>query len=191
MLARVRRAASRCSNSCAPWARRSAASPKPRSRSCARTSRRRSREPGQFVEVARTYAQVADDAVPAHHRRRSTPCTAINLEAIGRRYSDVGRRPSPLNVVQLAVGFADLAGYTGMWHEHEPTSSRRCSHRFEATTGDVIAAVGRERREADRRRGDVRDERARRRVRARARPDRGVRGGAVSPSCGSGSRSAT
>src|SRR4029079_15708702 len=47
-----------------------------------------------------------------------------------------------LNVVQLAVGFADLAGYTGLWHELEHHELASMLTRFESTTGDVIAAAG-------------------------------------------------
>ena len=61
---------------------------------------------------------------------------------IGRRYSEVDAPTSALNVVQLAVGFADLAGYTGLWQELEPHHLALMLDRFEATTGDVIAAAG-------------------------------------------------
>jgi class 3 adenylate cyclase len=95
----------------------------------------------QYVDVARTYQAVANavlprisDAIDAMHRHR--------LQAIGRRYSDVSAPTSALNVVQLAVGFADLAGYTGLWQELEPHHLALMLDRFEATTADVIAAAG-------------------------------------------------
>jgi class 3 adenylate cyclase len=95
----------------------------------------------QLVDVARTYRSVAEavfprvaDALDTMHRH--------NLLAIGRRYSDVGAPTSELNVVQLAVGFADLAGYTGLWHERPPQELARMLARFEATTGNVITAAG-------------------------------------------------
>ncbi len=95
----------------------------------------------QYVDVARTYRAVADDVLPrialtidAMHRH--------HLQAIGRRYSDVNAPTSRLNVVQLAVGFADLAGYTGLWQELEPHQLATMLDRFEATTGDVITAAG-------------------------------------------------
>jgi len=97
-------------------------------------------ERSQYAEVARTYKAVADAVLPriagvidSMHRH--------HLRAIGRRYSDVAA-PSALNVVQLAVGFADLAGYTGLWQELEPHHLALILARFEATTGDVIAAAG-------------------------------------------------
>ena len=49
---------------------------------------------------------------------------------------------SALNVVELAVGFADIAGYTGLSHQLDPTELAAMLARFEATTGDVIAAAG-------------------------------------------------
>jgi len=95
----------------------------------------------QFVEVARTYLEVAQavfprvaDVIDTMHRH--------HLQAIGRRYSDVDAPTSALNVVQLAVGFADLAGYTGLWQKLEPHVLAVMLDRFEATTGDVIAAAG-------------------------------------------------
>ena len=95
----------------------------------------------KYVEVARTYQAVANaifprisGAIDSMHRH--------HLQAIGRRYSEVGAPTSALNVVQLAVGFADLAGYTGLWHELEPLHLALMLDRFEATTGDVIAAAG-------------------------------------------------
>jgi class 3 adenylate cyclase len=95
----------------------------------------------RYVEVARTYVEIVDEIFP----RVSEALDAIHrhhLVAIGRRYSDVGAPPSRLNVVQLAVGFADLAGYTGLWHERGPHELASMLARFEATTGDVIASAG-------------------------------------------------
>jgi class 3 adenylate cyclase len=95
----------------------------------------------QYVEVARTYQAVANAILP----RISGAIDSMHrhhLQAIGRRYSEVGAPTSALNVVQLAVGFADLAGYTGLWHELEPLHLALMLDRFEATTGDVIAAAG-------------------------------------------------
>src|SRR5665811_803170 len=64
---------------------------------------------GKYLDVARTYRAVIQDVLPriadaidAMHRH--------HLQAIGRRYSEVGAPTSSLNVVQLAIGFADLAG---------------------------------------------------------------------------------
>ncbi len=96
---------------------------------------------GNLVEVARSYAAVADGLFPqvtgvieVFHRHQ--------LEAIGRRYSDVSAPTSSANVVELTVGFADIAGYTGLSHQLDPTELASMLARFEATTGDVIAAAG-------------------------------------------------
>jgi class 3 adenylate cyclase len=96
---------------------------------------------GNLVDVARSYAAVADNLFPqvtgvidVFHRHQ--------LEAIGRRYSDVSAPSSSANVVELTVGFADIAGYTGLSHQLGPHELAEMLARFEATTGDVIAAAG-------------------------------------------------
>ena len=96
---------------------------------------------GHYVDVARTYAAAAQQLFPritevidVFHRRQ--------IEVVGRRYSDVGAPTSSANVVELAVGFADIAGYTGLSHQLDPTELAAMLARFEATTGDVIAAAG-------------------------------------------------
>jgi len=98
-------------------------------------------EQRQFVDVARTYQSVAEAVLP----RVADVLDSIHrhhLQAIGRRYSDVNAPPSALNVVQLAVGFADIAGYTGMWREVEPRHLARMLDQFETVTGEVIAVAG-------------------------------------------------
>jgi adenylate cyclase len=94
-----------------------------------------------LADVARTYRAIASEVFPriaqaldSMHRH--------HLQAIGRRYSEVGAPTSALNVVQLAVGFADLAGYTGLWEEREPDELARMISAFEAITGDVIVSGG-------------------------------------------------
>jgi class 3 adenylate cyclase len=95
----------------------------------------------RYVDVARTYLEVAAelfprvaDALDTLHRH--------HLLAIGRRYSDVDARPSALNVVQLAVGFADLAGFTGLSHQLDVSDLAAMISQFEATTGDVVTGAG-------------------------------------------------
>jgi class 3 adenylate cyclase len=96
---------------------------------------------GNLVDVARAYAAVADNLFPqvtgvidVFHRHQ--------LEAIGRRYSDVSAPTSSANVVELTVGFADIAGYTGLSHQLDSSELTTMLARFEATTGDLIAAAG-------------------------------------------------
>jgi class 3 adenylate cyclase len=95
----------------------------------------------RLVDVARTYTQIATelfpriaDALDTLHRH--------HLLAIGRRYSDVSARPSALNVVELAVGFADLAGYTGMWHRMAHDELAQMLNQWERVTGNIISAAG-------------------------------------------------
>jgi adenylate cyclase len=64
------------------------------------------------------------------------------IELIGRRYSAVNAPTSSANVVELAVGFADIAGYTGLSHQLDAGELATMLAHFEATTGDVIAASG-------------------------------------------------
>ena len=96
---------------------------------------------GQFEDVARLYTTAAQqlfprvtDVIDVFHRHQ--------LELIGRRYSDVSAPTSSTNVVELAVGFADIAGYTGLSHQLDASELAAMLTRFEATTGDVIAAAG-------------------------------------------------
>lgn len=94
-----------------------------------------------FVDVARLYRGVATDVFP----RIADAIDALHrhhLQVIGRRYSDVGAPTTVLNVVQLAVGFADLAGYTGLWQELAHDELAVLISRFEEITGDVIASAG-------------------------------------------------
>jgi class 3 adenylate cyclase len=98
-------------------------------------------EKRKYVDVARTYVAVAEAVLP----RITDMIDSIHrhhLQAIGRRYSEVGARSTALNMVQLAIGFADLAGYTGLWQEHEPALLAEMLDRFEAITGDVITTAG-------------------------------------------------
>ena len=83
----------------------------------------------QFVEVARTYRDIVAqlfprvvDAIDTLHRH--------HVEAIARRY--IGSSPSAANVVPLAVGFADLSGYTGISPRLDPEKLGIMLDRFEA-----------------------------------------------------------
>ena len=95
----------------------------------------------RYADVARTYVAVANELFPRAAEAIDT-LHRHHLLAIGQRYTDGGSRPSRLNLVELAVGFADLAGYTNMWHEEEPHDLALMLARFEATTGDLIAGAG-------------------------------------------------
>jgi class 3 adenylate cyclase len=94
-----------------------------------------------YVEVARTYVTIAENMMPQVNAAIDT-LHRHHLQAIGRRYSDVGAPTSALNVVPLAVAFADLAGYTGLTHELDPVDFATMIARFETVTGDVITTAG-------------------------------------------------
>ena len=96
---------------------------------------------GQYEVVARTYASAAQQLFPRVSNLIDT-LHRHQLELIGNRYSAVNAPTSTANVVELAVGFADIAGYTGLSHTLDPSELATMLARFEATTGDVIAAAG-------------------------------------------------
>ena len=94
----------------------------------------------RYVDIARAYHEIAQDlfpfvgdAIDTLHRH--------NLDVVGRRYAGV-REPTTTNIVALAVGFADLSDYTGLSATLDPEELGQMIGRFEATTGDVIAAAG-------------------------------------------------
>jgi class 3 adenylate cyclase len=95
----------------------------------------------QLLDVARKYEHVVErllprvvDAMDGLHRR--------HLEMVARRYSNAGTNPTPENLAFLAVGFADLAGYTGLAQELDAAALGMLLSTFEAITGDLIAAAG-------------------------------------------------
>jgi adenylate cyclase len=96
---------------------------------------------GQYEVVARTYARAAQQLFPRVSNLIDT-LLRHQLELIGNRYSAVNAPTSSANVVELAVGFADIAGYTGLSHQLDAPELTTMLARFEATTGDVIAASG-------------------------------------------------
>lgn len=95
----------------------------------------------QYAAVARAYVNIVNELVP----RIATAFDALHahhIQAIGRRYSEVGAPTSALNVVELAVAFADLSGFTGLSMQLEPAHLGEMIDRFEAVTGDTIIAAG-------------------------------------------------
>lgn len=96
---------------------------------------------GSPVDVARIYADIADDMLPrvvavvdTLHRH--------HLESISRRYSDSAASPTQASVVDLAIGFADLSEYTSLSQDLDPLELGRMLAAFEETTGDAIAGAG-------------------------------------------------
>jgi class 3 adenylate cyclase len=95
----------------------------------------------RYVDAARAYTQVAAqlfprvaDALETLHRH--------HLVSVVRRYSDVGAPTSALNVVHLAVGFADLAGFTGLSSQMDVSDLAAMISDFESTTGYVVTGAG-------------------------------------------------
>src|SRR5215813_3761031 len=88
----------------------------------------------KYVAAARQLFPRVTNVIETLHRHQ--------LEFIAHRYSDVNAPTSTANVVELAVGFADIAGYTGLSHQLKASELTEMLTRFEATTGDVIAAAG-------------------------------------------------
>jgi class 3 adenylate cyclase len=94
----------------------------------------------RYVDVARAYRDAVVGLLPqvinvidALHRH--------HIENIVRRYAGA-TPPSPVNVVSLAVGFADLSGYTGLSAQLEASELSLMLTRFEEVTGDVVASAG-------------------------------------------------
>jgi Adenylate cyclase, family 3 (some proteins contain HAMP domain) len=65
-----------------------------------------------------------------------------HLDSIGRRYSDSGAPPSSTNTVDLAVGFADLSGYTSLSGRLDAGALVAMIDAFESTAYDLVAASG-------------------------------------------------
>jgi class 3 adenylate cyclase len=93
----------------------------------------------QFVDIARTYREVVAELLPRIVEAVDT-LHRHHVDAIARRY--IGSAPSTANVVALAVGFADLSGYTGLASQLDPEQLGTMLDHFEATTGDVVAGSG-------------------------------------------------
>jgi adenylate cyclase len=74
---------------------------------------------------------VAVDTLHRHH-----------LDAIGRRYSDSGASPTRTNAVDMAIGFADLSGYTSLSARLDPNALVAMIDAFETIAFDVVAAAG-------------------------------------------------
>ena len=96
---------------------------------------------GAPVEIARTYAAIADELLPRVAAVLDT-LHRHHLELISRRYGDAAENPSEASVVELAVAFADLSEYTSLSQRLDATALGRMLAAFEETTGDVITTAG-------------------------------------------------
>ena len=93
----------------------------------------------RYVEIARTYRNLAGELFPRVSEAIDT-LHRHHVETIARRY--IGSSPSAANVVPLAIGFADMSGYTGISTRLDAEKLGIMLDRFEAVTGDVVAASG-------------------------------------------------
>ncbi|MDZ4826116.1 MAG: adenylate/guanylate cyclase domain-containing protein [Actinomycetota bacterium] len=93
----------------------------------------------RWVDIARGYRDVVTALFPRVVEAMDT-VHRHQVDAIARRY--VGSTPNPTNVVPLAVGFADLCGFTGLSVQLAADDLGRMLAQFEAITGDAVAAVG-------------------------------------------------
>jgi class 3 adenylate cyclase len=94
-----------------------------------------------YVEIARSYVGIVTELLP----RISAAVDTLHrhhLDSIGRRYSDAGAPPSVTNTVDLAVGFADLAGYTSLSGRLDTDALVAMIDAFESTAFDLVAASG-------------------------------------------------
>ncbi|MDQ1534425.1 MAG: adenylate cyclase [Actinomycetota bacterium] len=94
-----------------------------------------------YVEIARSYVGIVTEVLP----RLSAAIDTLHrhhLDSIGRRYSDSGAPPSATNTVDLAIGFADLAGYTSLSGRLDTDALISMIDAFESTALDLVAASG-------------------------------------------------
>jgi class 3 adenylate cyclase len=93
-----------------------------------------------YIEIARSYVGLVTELLP----RLSAAIDTLHrhyLDSIGRRYSDSGA-PSSTNTVDLAVGFADLSGYTSLSGRLDAGALVAMIDAFESTAFDLVAASG-------------------------------------------------
>jgi adenylate cyclase len=94
-----------------------------------------------YVEIARSYVGLVTELLP----RLSAAIDTLHrhhLESIGRRYSDSAAPPSSTNTVDLAVGFADLSGYTSLSGRLDAGALIAMIDAFESTAFDLVAKSG-------------------------------------------------
>jgi len=97
------------------------------------------RESGASILGA--YANVLGAFLPAGLRTLDLLHRA-HLVAIGRRYSEWAQPPSENNVVDMVVGFADLADSTLLVQRTDLAGLDRALTAFERITSDLLAAAG-------------------------------------------------
>jgi adenylate cyclase len=94
-----------------------------------------------YIEIARSYVAMVTEMLP----RLSAAVDTLHrhhLDSVGRRYSDSGASPSSTNTVDLAVGFADLSGYTSLSARLDADALVAMIDAFEECAFDLVAAAG-------------------------------------------------
>jgi class 3 adenylate cyclase len=94
-----------------------------------------------YVEIARSYVGLVTELLP----RLSAAIDTLHrhhLDSIGRRYSDAHAAPSTTNTVDLAIGFADLSGYTSLSGRLDADALVAMIDAFESTAFDLVAGAG-------------------------------------------------
>jgi class 3 adenylate cyclase len=94
-----------------------------------------------YVKIAQSYVAMVTEMFP----RLSLAADTLHrhhLDTIGRRYSDAGASPSRTNTVDLAIGFADLSGYTSLSGRLDADALVAMIDAFESVAFDVIAGAG-------------------------------------------------
>jgi class 3 adenylate cyclase len=94
-----------------------------------------------YLEIARSYVAMVTEMLPRLAAAIDT-LHRHHLFSVGRRYSDAGASPSSTNTVDLAIGFADLSGYTSLSARLDAGALIAMIDAFEAMAFDLVAASG-------------------------------------------------
>jgi class 3 adenylate cyclase len=94
-----------------------------------------------YLEIARSYVAMVTEMLPRLAAAIDT-LHRHHLYSVGRRYSDAGASPSSTNTVDLAIGFADLSGYTRLSARLDAGALIAMIDAFEAMAFDLVAASG-------------------------------------------------
>ena len=94
-----------------------------------------------YASILRGYEVVIEHFLPATEQAMDAVHRHY-LEQIARRYTEWALPPSPINVLDLVVGFADLSGSTALAQRLDLAALDRAIMRFEELTSDLIAAAG-------------------------------------------------
>jgi class 3 adenylate cyclase len=94
-----------------------------------------------YVKIAQSYVAMVTEMFPQVSAAVDT-LHRHHLDSVGRRYSDSGASPTRTNAVDLAIGFADLSGYTSLSGRLDPGALVAMIDAFESIAFDVVAGAG-------------------------------------------------